>query len=431
MKAPKDARLRSKYYHVTLHKIKNESKDYWLAKAKTFRVNVVAALVGLEANHEEEKELHAHIVMQFSTAQKLTREQFVAHFSTDSLHISTPKNKDGLLNILGYASKTGNTEQYGVFTHRSIPLSTNPEVYRFQAQVKKIEDGLAYFHKVIKENLHTDRNIIKKYAAREDAIGIWLQKHPSHKRTLEKLANTWYLDYCNKRKTGFKYQPFTEDKETLRAAYKAYLKEFPKIFEANLPKYSELVLEKDYDQHMDHDLAVVLKVIGVLQEAQKYGPNRPHKSLNLHIWSTSPSFGKSRLMKYLNAHMMAYRLPEDQYYVDYENNLYQILVSDEAANFIKTKSYSHLKLILEGDAQVEFNRKGKEKVLKEDNPLIVLADNESFDTVMNRYFKGLYSREVMETRVLDLQLKSRATLHFLLDRCLTPESKAEASPYLA
>ena len=413
-------RVEAKYFHVTLHKIENENQSYWLEKAKTFRSNVVAALVGVEANHEEEKGVHAHIVVQFTTKQRLSREQFVKHFGTNSVHISTPKNKDGLLNLLGYVSKTGNTEQYGVFTHRSIPLSANPEVYRFQAQVKTKLDAIAYFQKVIKENLHVDRNCIQKYAAREDAIGQYLVAHPSVTSSLIKLAHTWYLNYCNERKTGFKYQDFTEDPQALREAYKAYLKEFPTIFKKELPLESKLVLESDYDQHMDHDLEVVRKIIVVLKIAQKYGSKRPHKSLNLHLWSKSPSFGKSRLMKYLDAHMMAYRLPDDQYYVDYENNLYQILVSDEAANFIKTKTYSHLKLIFEGDAKVEFNRKGREKVMKEDNPLIVLADNEPFDRVMNRYFKGLYNKEVMETRVLDLQLKSRATLHFLLDRCLVP-----------
>lgn len=113
--------------------------------------------------------------------------------------------------------------------------------------------------------------------------------------------------------------------------------------------------------------------------------------------------------------MMAYRLPDDQWYVDYENGLYQALVSDEAQAFLKSKSYSHLKHIFEGQ-KVEFNLKGKTKIMKEDNPLIVLAENKSFHDLMAKHFEFNYQPEVMATRVLDLELKSRATLHFLLDR---------------
>ena len=408
--------------HLTLHKIINQSHDYWLEKAKGFRSNVQAVLVGLEENHEEEKGLHAHIVIQFTTRQKLSRDQFVKHFGTDSLHIAVKPNKDALLMALGYVSKTGNTKQWGEFMFRGTPLDANPEVYKFNYQVKSIDDGLAYFHKVIKENLSKDRNVIKKYARRDDAIGIWLQRHPSHARTLQKLENAWYLDYCNERKLGFDYQDFIDDDQLLRRHYEVYLGEFPKIFKEELPKYSELVLEEDYDQHAEHDLAVLKKIVGVLKEAQQHGPHRPHKTLNLHIWSKSPSFGKTRLMDYLNAHMMAYRLPEDQYYVDYENDLYSILVSDEAEAFLKTKEYAHLKLLLEGQS-VEFNLKGYTKVVKRDNPLIILADNNSFDELMELNFRKRYQPEVMATRVLDLELRSRATLHFLLDRCLFPSTK--------
>ena len=125
--------------------------------------------------------------------------------------------------------------------------------------------------------------------------------------------------------------------------------------------------------------------------------------------------------------MMAYRLPDDQYYVDYEDGLYQVLVSDEADSFIKTKEYSHLKHIFEGQ-KVEFNRKGKTKVYKEDNPMIILADNISFDELMQKRHGSLYTKEVMVTRVEDIELKSRATLHFFIDRCITTEGRAVQLP---
>jgi hypothetical protein len=56
--------------------------------------------------------------------------------------------------------------------------------------------------------------------------------------------------------------------------------------------------------------------------------------------------------------------------------------------------------------------KGREKIYKEDNPLIVLAENVSFDDLMLRHHKDRYSHDVMGTRVLSLELRSSATLHF-------------------
>jgi hypothetical protein len=423
-KGKKEGRIHAKYVHVTLHKLANPSLDHWLDKGMNFRTNTVACLVGLEENHEEGKGVHAHIVIQFSTSQQLFRRNFVDHFGDDGVDIRTKPNKEALLMALGYISKTGNTKQVGEFTHRGVALETNPEVYRFQYMVKSVDDGLKYFDKLIKEYLGKDKNIIKEYAKRDDAIGRWLRRNRQHTSSLHKLANTWHLDHANEQKQGFNIAPWASDPYELSKAYRTYLKAFPDTFKHHLPAYSDLTLEYDYDRHEAHDLEVVLKVAGILALAQKDGPHRPHKAPNLYLWSRAPSFGKTRLLRFLDANLMAYRLPDDQYYIDYENNLYQALVSDEAASFLKSKDYSHLKHILEGE-RVEFNLKGREKIYKEDNPLIILADNVSFDELMQRYHKGRYTHDVMATRVLDLELKSRATLHFFLDRCVTTGPVAE------
>lgn len=415
----KEERLHAKAVHVTIQKISNIRLDYWLGLAKNFRSNVQAALVGLEENHEEGKGLHAHIVMQFSTRIDLGRSQFVKHFGSDSIHIATKPGKEAIVMALGYVSKTGTTSQFGEFMFRGVALESNPEVYRFNYQVKKVDDGLKYFHKVIKENIKTNKNIIKEMAKREDAIGRWLQKHNSYTKTLHKLACTWYLDAKNESKQGVEFQAWIGDKKETKLQYKQYLIEYPAIFKKHLPRLSELRLEADYDKHTESDLGVIRKLVTVIKEAIKYRSKRPLKALNVHLWSSTPSFGKTRLLNFLDDNFMSYRLPDDQWYVDYENWMYQTLVSDEARQFIKTKSYSHLKHIFEGQ-KVEFNLKGREKVLKEDNPLIVLADNSSFDAIMSQHYAGLYSKSVMDTRVLDLELKSRATLHFFLDWCVKP-----------
>jgi hypothetical protein len=344
----------------------------------------------------------------------------VKHFGTDSLHIATKPNKDALLMALGYVVKAGHHKQLGTFSHRGVDLDPNPEVYRFNYLVKDVDDAHVYFEKVIKENLGSDRTIIDKYAKREDAIGRWLRKNPGHTASLRKLAYIWHLDYINDHKKGFRAkEEFTQDPTLLREAYRTYLEEFPAIFGEYKPKTKNnepVVLEQDYNKHEKHDLDVLEEIIFQLNIAIEYGSNRPLKSLNLYLWSKAPSFGKTRLLNFLNNNLMAYRLPDNQWYVDYENGLYQVLVSDEAQAFLKSKSYSHLKHVFEGQ-KVEFNLKGKTKIMKEDNPLIALAENKSFHDLMAKHFEFNYQPEVMATRVLDLEVKSRATLHFLLDRC--------------
>jgi len=420
----KEVRVQAKYVHVTLHKISNRSKDYWIEKGMTFKINVVACLVGLEENNEEEKGLHAHIVIQFSTRQQLNRKQFVEHFGTDSIHFSKPQNKHGILEVLGYASKTGNSKQTGMFTYRDVSLEADPEVYKFNYQVKSVSDGLKYFEKVIDESISSEEDIIAGVAEKKDGIGRWLRERPGHMRTLQKLEKTWKLKHRNALKRGFQFQDWVSNKDRLMKEYKDYLQGFPKVFEAKLPEYGKLTLESDYDEYTTNDMEVLRKVIGLLKNAVKYGHSRPHKSLNIYLWSRNPSFGKTRLLNFLNAKMRAYRLPNDQYYVDYRNFCYDVLVSDEAGSFLKTKEYAHLKLIFEGQ-DVEFNRKNRTKVIKKDNPLIVLAENISFDDLMRKRFHDRYCKEVMATRVLDLELKSRATLHFFLDKCVVGEEKFE------
>jgi len=413
----KEPRISAKCVHVTLHNLNNNSKDYWLEKGMRFRNNVVACLVGIEENHEENKGLHAHIIMQFSTQQQMSRRQCVKHFGTDSIHIATKPNKNALVMALGYISKTGNTAQSGSFIYKGVPLEATPEVYRFKYRVKSITDGLEYFEEVIKEHISTKESIIERAGEKDNAIGRWLREHERHAKTLQKIEHTWKLKHRNAAKRGFAFKDWVDNKELMEEAYRGYLKAFKGIFEENREPDSDLMLEGDFDQYVSDDLEVLRRVIMHLKIAHEYGHKRPHKYLNLFLWSKAPSFGKTRLLDFINDNMVAYRLPNDQYYVDYHNFHYHVLVSDEAGAFLKTKVYSHLKLIFEG-ANVEFNRKKKTKVIKQDNPLIVLADNISFSELMKRKFHDDYSKEVFATRVLDLEIKSRATLHFLIDRCI-------------
>jgi hypothetical protein len=425
-KQKKEFRVNAKIFHITLENLSNPDKVYWLEIAKEFRINPQGVLVGIEENQEEGKGVHAHIVMQFTTRQNLVRQQFVKHFGTDAIHISSPKTKKDMVTILGYASKTGNTAIWGEFTYKNVAIDINPVVARFNYQVDDIDSALQYFEKVIEENLVSETRVINQYALRKDDIGRWLRKHPSHRRTLEEAEAAWRLKYRNENKKPFSFHEWMDEREELERRYKLYLAQFPAIFEEHKPvaKNEEpIILERDFADHVKHDLDILEEIAFHLKLALKYGSKRPHKSLNLYVWSHAPSFGKTRLLKFLDAHMVTYLLPADQYYVTYNNDIYDLLVSDEAAAFLKSKDYSHLKLALEGQP-VEFNIKGKTKVVKVDNPLMFLTENVPLREVMERFFPGRFQPAIMATRILDLELRSRASLHFFIDYCFK-ESKGK------
>ena len=84
-----------------------------------------------------------------------------------------------------------------------------------------------------------------------------------------------------------------------------------------------------------------------------------------------------------------------------------------------SKTYSHIKGLLEG-AVCEFNRKGQVKIMKKDNPLIIMADNKALDAVLEAKFGTDHSPKLIQDRCMDLEIQSRATLHFFIDRCMKP-----------
>ncbi len=210
--------------------------------------------------------------------------------------------------------------------------------------------------------------------------------------------------------------------ELLEGKYREYLKEFPLIFKKYNPTQE---LERNYDRHIENDVSSLVEILRALEIAFCLKDERNIKTHNIHIWSFKSSVGKSRLINHLkeNTHILPCQTISSTR--TYNNNTYTAFVSDEASEFIKTKSYGHFKKGFDGN-DVEFNRKGKHAILKTDNPLILTCDNVHFHFIMKRYHdNNNYTTEVFNTRVLDLEIKSRASIHFLIDRVFDVELSEE------
>ena len=111
---------------------------------------------------------------------------------------------------LGYVSKTGNILQDRTFTHRGVDLDPDPEVYRFNYQVKSVEDGIKYFQKSIDENILSDKELIVSISEKKNTIGRWLLARPTLLNTLQKLEHVYKFNYKNSQKKGFTFAKFTE-----------------------------------------------------------------------------------------------------------------------------------------------------------------------------------------------------------------------------
>ena len=405
---------------VTIEKLVNRDIGFWEEKAKTFRPNLVAYIVGLEENHKKAKGLHVHMLLQYSTKQDLGRGQFLKHFESEAVNVRAPgKGKQNILNLMSYVSKTGNIKKYGDFIYRGSVLTSDPVELYFQTQVKSTSDAIAFFQKKIKESINSRNGVIEETVLKENAIGRYLLARPALRKELEKVEHAWRFSYQNSLKKGFEFEKFVYDKDALEKKYKEYLREFEPIFYANLEEDSGITLEDDFDSeaYVTHDLENLRCIRKHLDKAKELKWERPRKSVNLFIWSEAPSFGKTRLLHFLKDTLPSYRLPDDQYYTAYKNYEYAVVVSDEARAFLSSKKMSHLKTLLEGEP-VEFNRKGKTKIIKADNPLVVLMENKSLESIMDDHFHSAYLPLVMRSRILDLEIKSRATLHFFVDRCM-------------
>ncbi len=164
----------------------NTKPEYYMGLTKTFKKNIKAVKITLEQNHEKENGLHVHILMQFSTRHDLSREQFVKHFGSDSVHIASKPNKEALMNAIVYVAKTGNYIEWCVFEHRGVELKDSAEEYRFMRLVKSIEDARLYFNKSIQENYSNAKPYMERVQEKDTMMSRYLLEHKALCRNLVK-----------------------------------------------------------------------------------------------------------------------------------------------------------------------------------------------------------------------------------------------------
>ena len=98
---------------------------------------------------------------------------------------------------------------------------------------------------------------------------------------------------------------------------------------------------------------------------------RPHKTLNLHLWSRLPGMGKTTLVEKIMSYSPCYMFPPDGWFTRYTNYIYQFIIWDEVD--FRGLRPTFLNLFLEG-AKCQMPVKG-DLTHKWDNPLVIMLSN--------------------------------------------------------
>lgn len=106
---------------------------------------------------------------------------------------------------------------------------------------------------------------------------------------------------------------------------------------------------------------------------------RTFKQKQLYIYGP-PNMGKTSLVHFLEKYLMIYRIPPDEdFYDDYEDGVYDLMVLDE---FRGNKRVQWLNILLEGSF-LPLRKKGSQYLKKDNLPIIILSNFSLEDSYQN------------------------------------------------
>ena len=142
------------------------------------------------------------------------------------------------------------------------------------------------------------------------------------------------------------------------------------------------------------------EIAKILNKAEN---KRPHKTLNLHLWSRLPGMGKTTLVEKIMSCSPCYMFPPDGWFTRYENYIYQFIIWDEVS--FRNLQPTFLNLFLEG-AKCQMPVKG-DLTHKWDNPLVIMLSNkpikEHLEKITNERDRETYTK-TLGVRVKEIEL---------------------------
>lgn len=175
----------------------------------------------------------------------------------------------------------------------------------------------------------------------------------------------------------------------------------------NSAKIREKELQKDgWIAVLEKFKGIDTRIYDALEIAHKYeGKIRPLKTLNLLLWSTTPSYGKTTFTLALQKHLKTFDFPTDGWWDGYDDNFYQLIIWNECS-FVGWQIQQINKLFDGSSMQLPI--KGS-KQTKTDNPLIVCTSNLDLTGLLKQ--KG-YDQEkidfylpILRTRIQEVEIR--------------------------
>jgi hypothetical protein len=142
------------------------------------------------------------------------------------------------------------------------------------------------------------------------------------------------------------------------------------------------------------------EIAKILNKAEN---KRPHKTLNLHLWSREPNMGKTSLVEKIQSCSPCYIFPPDGWFTRYTNYIYQFIIWDEVS--FEGLKPTFLNLFLEG-AKCQMPVKG-DLTHKWDNPLVIMLSNkpirEHLEELSKKRNKEIFEK-TLGVRVKEIEL---------------------------
>lgn len=127
-----------------------------------------------------------------------------------------------------------------------------------------------------------------------------------------------------------------------------------------------------------------MEILDAIHKAIIYKSDRPHKTLNLHIFSKYANMGKTTFLTTLTNFFETYYYPPLEWFATYYNHKYSFIIWDE---FTLPKDLQKFNLFFEG-APIDLSVKYSTNSTKVDNPLIICASNSSLRWAIEKTTKS-------------------------------------------
>lgn len=117
----------------------------------------------------------------------------------------------------------------------------------------------------------------------------------------------------------------------------------------------------------------VQRVQGWLQSNLVKDQPRAHKKKQLWIYSQGPNVGKTTMLETISKKMNVYRIPDEDWYNDFEDGLFNLSVLDE---YCGGKTIRFLNMWAEG-CTMPLKRKGTTQYIKKENIALIVCANQT------------------------------------------------------